>query len=135
MKSIRIYDGDAAILKRLASGSGMTEPDLVAMIVAAYLERVGATSEPDFESFSNSHPPKPGIDELLTADELAPHFKRKAATILEWHRKGVITADVNTGRTILFDLEKVRKQHAKNAQKKASPRKSEALPPGMVLTY
>lgn len=61
------------------------------------------------------------MNDLLTAAELAPIFKRSAYTILQWKREGKITAEIDTGHTILFDAAKVRKQLAKQSRKPAKP--------------
>lgn len=56
--------------------------------------------------------------ELLTAKELAPLLKRTPDRIRIWKRTGIITAEVDTGRNILFDLDTVRKQLAKRAKQR-----------------
>lgn len=61
------------------------------------------------------------MNELLTAAELAPMFKRTAYTILKWKREGRIRAEIDTGHTVLFDAEKVRAQLAKASRKPAKP--------------
>jgi len=70
---------------------------------------------------------------LLSASELAPLFHVSTFTFLKWKREGKITAEIDTGRTILFDPENVRKQLAK-ATKKAAGRPPKQQP-GMVPTY
>lgn len=73
------------------------------------------------------------MSDLLSAAELAPQFHVSTFTFLKWKREGKITAEVDTGRTILFDPEKVRKQLAKAVAKPTGrPSKTTA---GMVPTY
>jgi len=58
-------------------------------------------------------------DQLLTAAELAPILRRSPERIRIWKRTGVITAEVDTGYNILFDLDTVKQQLAAKAKKKA----------------
>lgn len=61
------------------------------------------------------------MNDLFTAAELAPMFRKSAYTILQWKREGKITAEIDTGHTVLFDADKVRKQLAKISRKPAKP--------------
>ena len=70
----------------------------------------------------------PAAPVLLTAAELAPMFGRSTKQVLHWKRIGLITAEVDTGRNIQFDPEKVKAQLAKKAAKKS--RGSKAKPEG-----
>jgi hypothetical protein len=71
------------------------------------------------------------MTELLTAAEIAPMFRKNEKTIRRWKCAGKISAEIDTGRTLLFDAEKVRKQLSKASRK---PTRSVKLPPGMVPT-
>jgi len=55
----------------------------------------------------------------MTAAELAPMFGRSTKQVLHWKRIGLITAEVDTGRNIQFDPEKVKAQLAAKAKKRA----------------
>lgn len=72
------------------------------------------------------------MTELLTAAELAPMFRKNEKTIRRWKCAGKISAEIDTGHTVLFDAEKVRKQLAKISRKPAKPitnRKGEIMVP------
>lgn len=70
------------------------------------------------------------MSQLITATELAPLLHVSAYTVLAWKRSGKITAEIDTGRTILFDADKVVKSL------KASKRKpAKANTSGMIPTY
>jgi len=72
------------------------------------------------------------MSNLLTAAEIGAIFRKNEKTIRRWKCAGKITADIDTGRTLLFDPEKVRKQLVKISRKSAKPttnRKGEVMVP------
>ena len=62
------------------------------------------------------------MSDLLTASEIAQLFRKHEKTIRQWKCAGKISAEIDIGKTLLFDPEKVRKQLAKASRK--SSRKS-----------
>jgi hypothetical protein len=56
---------------------------------------------------------------LLTADEIGPLFRVTGKTIRQWRINGKITAEINTGHTVLFDPERVRRQLTRASRKPA----------------
>lgn len=72
------------------------------------------------------------MNTLNTAAELAPLFRCSTYTFLKWKREGKITADVDTGRTILFDADKVRKQLSRISRKHRTASSNSSA---MVPTY
>ena len=64
------------------------------------------------------------MSELLTANELAPLLKKHPKTIRQWKCAGKITAEIDTGHTLLFDADKVRQQLVKISRKpRRTPRR------------
>ena len=68
------------------------------------------------------------MSDLLTAAELAPMFRKSEKTIRRWKCQGKITAEIDTGRTLLFDAAKVRKQLVKASRKPAASTGKEMIP-------
>ena len=52
------------------------------------------------------------MKQLLNAKQLAAEIGVSPPTILSWHAKGIIKAEIKVGRVCRFDLTKVRKQLA-----------------------
>ena len=72
------------------------------------------------------------MSDLLTAAEIAPLFHKNEKTIRRWKCAGKISAEIDTGRTLLFDPEKVRRQLAKASRKPVksiTSRKGEVMVP------
>ena len=61
------------------------------------------------------------MSDLVTAAELAGILRKNEKTIRRWKCAGKISAEIDTGRTLLFDPEKVRKQLTKASRKPAKP--------------
>ncbi|HEX7261886.1 MAG TPA: hypothetical protein VF258_08735 [Luteolibacter sp.] len=69
------------------------------------------------------------MSDLLTATEMAPIFRKSEKTIRRWKCQGKITAEIDTGHTLLFDPEKVRKQLMKISRKPRKPKNGEIMVP------
>ena len=66
------------------------------------------------------------MKQLLNAKQLAAEIGVSTPTILSWHAKAIITAEIKVGRVCRFDLAKVRKQiaaHTQSTVREPEPRK------------
>lgn len=61
-------------------------------------------------------------DAYLTARELAPRLRVTPATILSWHRRGLIPSVSVTRRPVLFDLAEVQKALRKRSERREGSR-------------
>lgn len=65
--------------------------------------------------------------ELLTPEQLGKLYSVSSDTILVWLKKGLIPAEVNTGRVKRFDPDAVAAALKTNARKKARERAAASL--------
>ena len=73
------------------------------------------------------------MSDLLTPAQIGAIYNKHEKTIRRWKCQGKITAEIDTGHTILFDPKKVRSQLVKLSRKPAKPTANQGEM--MVPTY